>query len=130
MAIDLNASLVEADPAEDLDPMASLANMVDVMLVFACGLMMALVVAWNVDISSVVETTPIDKLSEVDNIEELQEQLTSEGGNAYVDMGSVYMDPDTGKYYMVTSEDAERTAAAVGHGGQSSNAAGTSGAGE
>ncbi|MBQ5581590.1 MAG: DUF2149 domain-containing protein [Clostridia bacterium] len=31
-------------------PMESIANIVDVMLVFACGLLLALVTVWNVDI--------------------------------------------------------------------------------
>lgn len=34
---------------EDTDPMASVANIADIMLVFACGLMMALVTVWNID---------------------------------------------------------------------------------
>ena len=36
---------------EEVDAMSGLANLSDVMLVFACGLMAAVILNWNVDLS-------------------------------------------------------------------------------
>lgn len=36
---------------EEVDAMAGVANLADVMLVFACGLMAAVILNWNVDLS-------------------------------------------------------------------------------
>ncbi len=38
---------------EDINPMDGMANLADMMLVFACGLMLALITYWNVDVSGV-----------------------------------------------------------------------------
>ena len=48
---DSSSSFRRRRAAEDVDPMSSMSNIGDVMLVFACGLMVALVVAWNVDLA-------------------------------------------------------------------------------
>ena len=79
--------------------MSSMGNMGDVMLVFACGLMVALVVAWNVDLSRFTQVETDQELSQ-DDVTEMTEQLFGEG-NAFVEMGTVYQDPTTGKYYLV-----------------------------
>ena len=42
---------VNRKPTEDINPMESVANLADVMLVFACGLLIALIAAWNVDVT-------------------------------------------------------------------------------
>lgn len=85
--------------AEEVDPMSSLGNIGDIMLVFACGLMVALVVAWNVDLG---QFTQVEMDQEVDqsDIEQITEELYGEG-NAFVEKGTVYQDPTTGKYYLV-----------------------------
>lgn len=45
---------------EEVDAMSGLANLSDVMLVFACGLMAAVILNWNVDLSKTrVEIKPI-----------------------------------------------------------------------
>ncbi|MGI6221780.1 MAG: hypothetical protein ACOYIP_07975 [Coriobacteriales bacterium] len=83
---------------EDVDPMSSMANFGDVMLVFAAGLMTALVLAWNVDLASVSQVDVGDP-TEMD-YEALDQELNGEGSN-YVQKGTVYQDPVTGKYYLV-----------------------------
>jgi len=90
---------------DEVDPMSSMGNMGDVMLVFACGLMVALVVAWNVDLGKFQQVEMNQELKEND-IETITEQLYGEGG-AFVERGRVYQDPTTGKYYLVedTSEE-------------------------
>ena len=85
--------------AEEVDPVSSMGNMGDIMLVFACGLMVALVVAWNVDLGKFTQVEMDQEISEND-IEQITEELYGEG-NAFVEKGTVYQDPTTGKYYLV-----------------------------
>jgi len=83
---------------EDVDPMSSMGNIGDVMLVFACGLMTALVLAWNVDLASVSQVDVSDPMNM--DYEALEQELNGERSN-YVQKGTVYQDPVTGKYYLV-----------------------------
>ena len=92
-------------PAEEVDPMSSLNNIGDVMLVFACGLMVALVVAWNVDLAEFTQVDMAQELQDSD-IEHITEQLYGEG-NAFVEKGKVYQDPTTGKFYLVETTDGD-----------------------
>lgn len=85
--------------ADDVDPMSSMGNMGDIMLVFACGLMVALVVAWNVDLGKFAEVE-MGETTEIDSVEQVTEMLYGEG-SAFVEKGTVYQDPTTGKYYLV-----------------------------
>ena len=111
---------------EEVDPMSSMGNMGDIMLVFACGLMVALVVAWNVDLGKFTQVE-MDQSTEVDDIEQITEMLYGEG-NAFVEKGTVYQDPATGKYYLVeegasTSTSANVTDSASGADGASGTSA-------
>lgn len=90
---------------EDINPMDGVANLSDVMLVFACGLMLALITYWNVDVSGV--TGSID----VSMGEEITESIDGFGSNEnsdetndkqYKELGVVYQDPVTGQMYLVT----------------------------
>ena len=57
---------------EEVDAMSGLANLSDVMLVFACGLMAAVILNWNVDLSKTrVEILQREQMKELDNAEEL-----------------------------------------------------------
>ena len=79
------------------------ANLADVMLVLACGLMLALVINWNVDI------TP-GRPEEPPLANEIQAELeftSSDGENLdadadYEELGRVYRDPATGKLYLIS----------------------------
>ena len=84
---------------EDVDPMSSLGNVGDIFLVFACGLMTALVVAWNVDLAqfSQVEVGAEQAIEDP----EAAEQVLEGGGSTYIERGKVYQDAETGKYYLV-----------------------------
>ena len=83
-------------PREDVDPMTSMSGIGDVMLVFACGLMVALVVAWNVNLS---EFTEVEVGEEIEDVQQMEEQMS--GGAGYIERGYVYQDPSTGQYYLV-----------------------------
>lgn len=85
---------------EEEDPAAGLANLADCMLVLACGLMVALVLAWNIDIKNVTEVEITDQAKEITDIESMENEFQS-GGSTYVDVGRVYQDPETGKLYVV-----------------------------
>lgn len=100
---DRSGSFRARKPAEEVDPMSSLSNVGDIMLVFACGLMVALVVAWNVDLAEFTNIEPTQELSSND-VEKITEQLYGEG-NAFVEKGKVYQDPTTGKFYLVETTD-------------------------
>lgn len=87
---------------EDFDPMSSMGNLADVMLVFACGLLCALIINWNVDVEQAAQQMP-DTKYEVEGVES-GESKTIEGESELQEMGTVYMDPETGKYYVVEGE--------------------------
>ncbi|WP_246019776.1 DUF2149 domain-containing protein [Bacilliculturomica massiliensis] len=84
----------------EVSPMENLANLVDVMLVFACGLMIAVILHWNVDLSKVMDVVTEEDLVEVEDLEKaiqdgsLMEDLDSKG--------FVYQDPETGKMYIIS----------------------------
>ena len=82
---------------EDVDPMTSMSGIGDVMLVFACGLMTALVVAWNLDLGQFNE---VELGEEIEDVQAMEEEIES-GGSTYVEKGTVYQDPTTGRYYLV-----------------------------
>ena len=84
-------------PREDVDPMTSMSGIGDVMLVFACGLMTALVVAWNVNLNEFQE---VDLGEEIEDIQDFQGEQTG-GNSTYVEMGTVYQDAATGQYYLM-----------------------------
>lgn len=88
--------------AEDFNPMEGMANLADVMLVFACGLILALIINWNVDVTTMAPAEEPEKY-EVEGVDDNAEQtLDSEAG--LEEMGKVYRDPETGKYYVVEGE--------------------------
>ncbi len=100
-----SSSLVSGGYAqeEDADPRVGLVNLADVMLVFACGLMLALVSYWNLDISAMTEVMEADQMAEVEGLEDMQDQL-SNGGSSFTELGMVYQDPTTGKMYMMKED--------------------------
>ena len=93
----LSSSFDEED--ENSNPMENLTNLFDVMLVFACGLMVALIMSLNVDVSRLDQA--------------VIEYKDTGGGKATVEesdgvsmevIGTVYRDPQTGKTYILDDE--------------------------
>ena len=83
---------------QDEEPLGPLANLIDVMLVFACGLIAALI-GMSKDIDQ-----HFDKNNQV--IEKGQEipELPGQGeigANGYQSVGQVYRDPKTGKLILI-----------------------------
>ncbi|MDO4502023.1 MAG: DUF2149 domain-containing protein [Coriobacteriia bacterium] len=98
------ASFAGPAPAKgDLDPMSGMANLVDVMLVFACGLLLALVVNYGVDLTAMDAVTQTGEMEQVDSAEEIT-QSTDDGGKGYEELGRAYRDPKTGQLYIEVQE--------------------------
>ncbi len=92
--------------AEEVNPLEGAVNIVDAMLVFACGLMLSLVIHWNVNLDQVGAQVEVQMGQEVTESPEIEDNLIknqNEGG-LYEKMGTVYKDPDTGQLFMVTTE--------------------------
>jgi hypothetical protein len=100
-------SMRRREMGEDVDPAVGLLNLADIMLVFACGLMMALITFWNIDLAPQLNEVTEQEVTEVSSLEEAEDILQS-SGNAYSEVGKVYQDSVTGKYYML-KKDAEGT---------------------
>lgn len=84
---------------DDINPLDTVVNLVDVMLIFACGLMVAVIMHWNVDLTK-VEVITEENLVEVKDLEK-----AIEGGTVtenYDSMGMVVQDSKTGKMYLIS----------------------------
>jgi len=92
---------------EDVNPMDSVGNMADAMLVLAVGIMLALVMHWDVDLRSSDSTVEVEKTQEVDDVEDVDEDELSKQAaeQGLTEMGVVYEDPETGKLYLITEDE-------------------------
>lgn len=89
--------------AQDDEPLGPLANLVDIMLVFACGLIAALV-AQSADLKqhfNVENSKPVQQGKELIEVpESLRDPV--QGADGYQSMGQVYKDPKTGKLILIS----------------------------
>jgi hypothetical protein len=79
------------------------------MLVLAVGIMLALILNWNVDlavVSAATDNTPKVDESVTFTEDDLEQSTTDEipSGDELTKLGTVYYDAETGKYYIITSE--------------------------
>lgn len=106
--------------SQEQEPLGPLANLIDIMLVFACGLIAALVALspdleqhFNVSSEKFTEQErqkSQEKIQPVSSIgkelssapEALQNKLQSQEG--YESMGQVYKDPKTGKLILISND--------------------------
>lgn len=108
---------------ESVDPMQFLSNLSDAMLVLAVGMMLALIVHWNVDISTsggVMSDSGISYAAEgeggfaqidkddairfsEDELAQMDTDTLEDGGEGMEKLGEVYYDAATGQYYIVRS---------------------------
>jgi hypothetical protein len=87
---------------EAVNPMDGVANFADVMLVFACGLLLALVINWNIDMASTMSSETLDEA--MTEVEESAGGETSEiDDESYAEVGRVYRGAD-GRLYMVIDD--------------------------
>ncbi|WP_082848537.1 DUF2149 domain-containing protein [Clostridium ljungdahlii] len=71
-----------------INPMESVVNLIDIMLIFACGLMVSIASLWN------IKMNPSD-------------QINKTKSNSYQDMGQVYEDPVTKKMYIIKTDESK-----------------------
>jgi len=90
--------------AQDDEPLGPLANLVDIMLVFACGLIAALV-AVSPELKKhfkLEDNIKLERSQELTDIpESLRKQLENGESSGYQSMGQVYRDPQTGKLILI-----------------------------
>lgn len=87
--------------AQDDEPLGPLANLLDLMLVFACGLIAALIsMSKNID-EHFDQSDPMQKI--VEQGQELPQMpgQGETGGEGYESVGQVYRDPQTGKLILI-----------------------------
>lgn len=93
------------------DPMAGTSNLVDAMLVIAVGLLIFVVISWNMQSvvfqenqnpqQAINENSPdVTEVAEGQQLNETPDTSDS-SGQGYMEMGKVYKDPSTGKLIMV-----------------------------
>ncbi|MEK9630138.1 MAG: hypothetical protein VW455_14095 [Nitrospinota bacterium] len=85
---------------QDEDPLGPLANFIDIMLVFACGLIAALA-ALSPDL--IDHLTAAKKIKKGQELAEVPPGIKSlQGpGEGYESLGRVFRDPKTGKLYLI-----------------------------
>lgn len=88
--------------AADEDPLGPLANLVDIILVFACGLIAALV-AYSPDLQQHFGKLERRDITLGKELPRVPEQLDRERatGDGYEALGQVYRDPKTGKLVLI-----------------------------
>lgn len=86
----------------DEDPLGPMANLVDVILVFVCGLIAALV-SISPDLQSHFKHEKIEqKVNLSRELSSMPQQLEKKlGGEGYESLGQVYRDPETGKLILI-----------------------------
>ena len=92
------------DEEGDVNPMETVANLSDVMLVFAVALMLGIITHWGVNISS--NLTSFDE-SDMEAIDEAQAEdaIQNTSSSGYEELGKAYKDPKTGEVYVIQNED-------------------------
>ncbi len=94
------------------DPLSGTSNLVDAMLVIAVGLLVFLVISWNMqgvifdsDMTSEEKQNVMQKVSEVSQVDQGQQlnetpDVSNQSGQGYTEKGKVYQD-SSGKLIMV-----------------------------
>ncbi|MEG2118734.1 MAG: DUF2149 domain-containing protein [Pseudoflavonifractor sp.] len=83
----------------EVNPMEGVANLADVMLVLACGLMISVITFWKVDLSRVAQVVSKEDLVEIKDVEKaIQDGSLSESLES---KGIAYEDPESGKMYII-----------------------------
>ena len=89
----------------EVNPLDGVANLSDAMLILAVGIMLALILNWNVDISAVRGDSSADTEEALTFTEEdISESEALEGEGELEKLGAVYYDPASGTYYIIEEE--------------------------
>ena len=98
---------------DEEDPMTGVANLVDAMLVIAVGLLVFLVISWNMQAivfnDSVTPQERQDAINAMKQVTEIDQgqhlnqtpDVSNSSGEGYAELGKVYKDSNTGKLIMI-----------------------------
>lgn len=92
---------------EDVNPTSYIPNLADAMLVLAVGCMLALVINWNIHVGGTTgvqaDKTVLTEVKDYDSLtnKDLSNEVNKDG---LEEKGTVYVDPNTGKMYVVVKE--------------------------
>lgn len=91
----------------EANPMDGVGNMADAMLVLAVGIMLALILNWNVDISKAAGAYEAPETDEAltftdEDLSQSESQTAGEGD--LKKLGAVYYDEESGTYYIIEEE--------------------------
>ena len=91
---------------EEFNPMEGVGNMADAMLVFACGLLLALIMSWNVNLDEFGAITDSPNSNDKYEINDYNSGSTQQidADNQLQELGKVYLDPAKGKYYVIENQ--------------------------
>jgi hypothetical protein len=98
--------------SQEQEPLGPLANLIDIMLVFACGLIAALV-ALSPELGQHFQINKQENSAQVQPVNSVGKELTStpqalknklQSQEGYQSMGQVYKDPQTGKLILISNE--------------------------
>ena len=99
---------------EDINPMSYISNLSDVMLILAVGIMLSLIIHWNVNLNTSDDTqsTNTQTESQTDNSSDIKEAFTdddledsTEIPDSMERLGDVYYDAESGTYYIAKDSD-------------------------
>ena len=88
-----------------VNPMDGLGNLADAMLVLAVGIMLALILNWKLDITTIsAETQPETEQIPIEESELNDADKQTLDEDAMQRVGALYYDEETGMYYAVMGE--------------------------
>lgn len=94
---------------ESVNPMDGVANMADAMLILAVGIMLALIINWKVDITTIPYTdAETDKSTVEIDEDEMKPAESDVNKDDMKELGAIYYDAETGKYYIVENGTGEQ----------------------
>lgn len=91
------------DYEDEANPLDGVANLLDIMLVFACALMVALILYWNINLDNIVNILDREQLVEITD-PEMMDQVTSIAASEFDGIGTAVRDPETGMLLIVDDE--------------------------
>lgn len=101
----LSSRRLKGEFQETANPMDGLGNLADAMLVLAVGIMLALIIHWNVDITIPDADTPEQTEQQIPiDPNDLQDASDTASSEDMSHIGEIYYDEATGTYYAVMEE--------------------------
>lgn len=91
---------------EDINPMSGVANLADAMLVLAVGIMLALIVSWNLNVTEGKVNANVSKDDAASSFTEDDVKDNSTSSDNLEAKGTVYYDPETDKFYIIANDGA------------------------